>query len=894
MANQISINVTDNIPAINQATIDSDGKLGNTYSKSQLDLIIASGIKGLANTFSSPTAWTAGDPYLFESWKVVEAGTYANFKDSNNNAIIVTSADLAGNITTIDVTNGVATKNITALPSVRFHTIDTENSVIKNAFPKVELDGLWRGEGLYIETLAYTPFNNKLSLTIKNKRNEIVWFVAGLTTILGVNKISISSPLINGYIYFDTTNMPTFQQVVNFPIIEGSVVDISERQNIESVNKYDVLATKSSISLENKILVTDETQVTDSLYSITDFIPAKKGMRIGYVGKNNANSTYYDVAHVYDKFGVVVQKINRGAINGIYEFEITADNAASLRTVVENAYKDDFKLINLRSISKPEKSDYETIPASLLTGSGVAFDGSIIENPAWNRTGLLKVKPNSEIGYNGYLSNYYSIALYDANGRFIKPVLRSQLSDANIKNGTFETTSETMFIQATVQNDRLFRLFYVRKNSENIFPTVFQGYKNGENFKLTNGIEFYQQKEILDSWEKSIEMNAHERLYHNFLIANRNFFTLKNQAKIIDIKTVLKKGVLYGVQVAGSTHTISISKDSGVSYSDLFSITDSRIGEVIVNTAKEVNGVLFLRARMKTESLSYAEEVIYRAEKTDGTWNLSEVLTLPYGGVGTYKTFEFNWGFSYHKNIVVVNDYGTQGATGKIWLSQDFGKTFTKILDIYQAPHNLYMSNGHVHGSSYDPIFNRIWASTGDGYTNTYVLWSDDLGATWNKVQAPFKDENGQIHQHTQFVGILTGNDFVLFNHDSPRSGLYRYNRGKKSDTPIFEWAADVTDHSKNEIAKPTQYSGTAMQYEDGVYYAAMGWHDSAVADTGVLGKIIVSKDGYNWEVFYQDKINPVTNRGYLTANSNLIINRENVMFSTENEKWVILDKPIF
>ena len=273
---------------------------------------------------------------------------------------------------------------------------------------------------------------------------------------------------------------------------------------------------------------------------------------------------------------------------------------------------------------------------------------------------------------------------------------------------------------------------------------------------------------------------------------------------------------------------------------------------------------------------------------------VDEVLLLPYAGSGVYRTFEFNWGFSAYKNKVLINDYGTAGTAGQIWLSNDYGKTFSEILNIYQTPHSGYINNGHIHGSSYDPIFNRIWATTGDGYTNSYILWSDDLGATWNRTQTAFKDENGTVSQHTQFTGVLVSDEFVLFNHDSPRSGVYRYNRGKKSETPIVEWVADITDHSKNEIAKNTQYSGSALVYKKGVFYCLCGWHDSTVANEGVLGKIIVSKDGYNWDVFYSDKINPLTGRGFITSNSFLIVNENNVFFSTENDKWVVLDLPIF
>lgn len=253
-----------------------------------------------------------------------------------------------------------------------------------------------------------------------------------------------------------------------------------------------------------------------------------------------------------------------------------------------------------------------------------------------------------------------------------------------------------------------------------------------------------------------------------------------------------------------------------------------------------------------------------------------------------------NWGFSTYQNIVVVNDYGSQGTTGRLWVSTDYGKTFTKKLDINTAPYNTWIVNGHLHGSAYDAVFNRIWVSTGDGYTNTYVLYSDDLGTTWNKVQAPFKDENGNSFVHTQFVGIFADTDFVLFNHDSSRAGVYRYNRGKKSDVPKFEWVADITNHANNELATEGLYAGANLFKKDGVYYALSPWHDTAKGDAGILGKLLVSKDGYNWDVFFQDYTNPETGRGYISNASLLLVTDDYLVFNTENNKWVYLNKPKF
>lgn len=66
---------------------------------------------GIATTTTTPPATGA---YWY---KVDTAGTYTNFKDSSNAAIVVTTADLDGNLVHLEVTDNVAKKVVVALPA---------------------------------------------------------------------------------------------------------------------------------------------------------------------------------------------------------------------------------------------------------------------------------------------------------------------------------------------------------------------------------------------------------------------------------------------------------------------------------------------------------------------------------------------------------------------------------------------------------------------------------------------------------------------------------------------------------------------------------------------------------------------------------------------------------
>lgn len=80
--------------------------------------IIQTGIVGEATPASSPTAYNPTDypDGLYEKYDVKTAGTYANFKDSTNTAIVVSSGDLTNNFVQIWVENGVSQKVLSAKP----------------------------------------------------------------------------------------------------------------------------------------------------------------------------------------------------------------------------------------------------------------------------------------------------------------------------------------------------------------------------------------------------------------------------------------------------------------------------------------------------------------------------------------------------------------------------------------------------------------------------------------------------------------------------------------------------------------------------------------------------------------------------------------------------------
>lgn len=88
----------------------------------------------------------------------------------------------------------------------------------------------------------------------------------------------------------------------------------------------------------------------------------------------------------------------------------------------------------------------------------------------------------------------------------------------------------------------------------------------------------------------------------------------------------------------------------------------------------------------------------------------------------------------------VINGVTTNAAR-RVWISQDFGDTWSMAWDVYVSPDYKYGTGLHIHGVSYDHEWDRIWVLFGDntgagtnvaGTGNAQIAYSDDRGATWS------------------------------------------------------------------------------------------------------------------------------------------------------------------
>lgn len=130
-----------------------------------------------------------------------------------------------------------------------------------------------------------------------------------------------------------------------------------------------------------------------------------------------------------------------------------------------------------------------------------------------------------------------------------------------------------------------------------------------------------------------------------------------------------------------------------------------------------------------------------------------------------------SWGISTYDNVIVLAEYGPKTAeynARHVYLSTDYGETWETIFDLGST------QGAHLHGVCFDPWYNRIWVSNGDG-PHAAIRYSDDWGKTWTVVS------------NKQPTSIIALEHAVVFATDSSTNGFLRAPRIGRGKTPIIE-----------------------------------------------------------------------------------------------------------
>lgn len=210
---------------------------------------------------------------------------------------------------------------------------------------------------------------------------------------------------------------------------------------------------------------------------------------------------------------------------------------------------------------------------------------------------------------------------------------------------------------------------------------------------------------------------------------------------------------------------------------------------------------------------SVARRRVWRSQGlASGTPTWVQVLEAPYPGV----KFTQAWSQSTHGRIVLINEYGPKAgmpwpnvpgdengnvprgeAAVRTHLSLDYGRTFKAIFNLHDwvttAGGRAHSDMQHLHGVAWDPYWDRIWITYGDGMGgkgSNGVIYSDDLGASWNFAHHTPEGAASAF----QCVGILPMPRCVLMFGDTTPA-VMRIDRahGKRAGTYPVDVAYDST-----------------------------------------------------------------------------------------------------
>lgn len=319
-------------------------------------------------------------------------------------------------------------------------------------------------------------------------------------------------------------------------------------------------------------------------------------------------------------------------------------------------------------------------------------------------------------------------------------------------------------------------------------------------------------------------------------------------------------------------------------------------GEAMVVTNESGQGVNLSHVYLSTG---------WSVNKATTTWS-EKLVTI--GGIITPAYCLHDWSIA-KDGTVLISESGAQTSGGagnvtaditrarRVWKSKDFGATWSLIFDIvdYGATQGIpYGAALHVHGVTYDHDWGRIWVAYGDGVGDgkniagagyTQVVYSDDDGATWQKLATPalWPNAGAALSQTLQFISIVVFNNSVIFTHDLshplaplvyPKTGYRKL--GEPVPGPYYPSAVAGTPRKANRDARiPAFFCGEAYATQT----ATTRWGVAVTDDdgftwSGVYGEIPLQSPAMSSNGF-QQILGPTIN-GKVVATGSMYINNDN------------------
>ena len=352
-----------------------------------------------------------------------------------------------------------------------------------------------------------------------------------------------------------------------------------------------------------------------------------------------------------------------------------------------------------------------------------------------------------------------------------------------------------------------------------------------------------------------------------------------------DIHTVDGVDVLYGF--AGNSVMRSAS---GVDRGSPNILMTSPNKKATVNFVKKLEDGTLLVGLENADGAGVAK--IYKG--TPEVWNSSTTIfdvqwTEVLACESKNLRFSMWFGLSIYKNIVVVGEYGSNNVARNVYMSKDYGNTWSKI---FTAELDNTGAGVHIHDVCYDPYSDVIWICTGDGYWAQNVYFSYDGGTTWHK-------NYGYKESPSQFTQILPLPNCILFTSDNTEHmAVYRCMRDqvhRRMEHLDLELAYSYYDNYDAE--SPIGTNGCVVYGKDACVY--FGWAERYdVAKTN--SPVIATKDGHTFYEVWSDEDTSAMSSGYcgiygvygVSGKGNIAISYTNSETNTTDRHSIVMQAP--
>ena len=473
----------------------------------------------------------------------------------------------------------------------------------------------------------------------------------------------------------------------------------------------------------------------------------------------------------------------------------TVDNSTRLATTAHvkawNNYLDSIRTVTLTA----EKTD---LTPSELDRENIVFNGDLPEAKVLKLTGKRYIRNSTNVKINVLGSNQNgtglelpvgAVAYVLFNGTYISIISNSANTGSSggltsipqasstvlggVKVGSGLTINPNGVLSATPQS--AISLMHVGK------------FKEGSNYLagqlVEHGSGLYEVKANVNGAITPYNNPNFNKISHNnYAGPDRTLTTLShtqtNEISASNLPYMMTKDGL--VCLNKETRYLKVSLDYGLTW-EAGSIFD----------AGASSGIRWIKQTEDNELLVCTYTVVTDQATITRVWKSTGWTGSSTAPTSWTKVFEFqkkginlsDWGFSQHGKFVIMTEYGYKNGVDAVqdaetyarycYLSKDYGKTWTTIFDLGSVTDGIGV---HMHGACFDPYWNRIWVSHGDGfYGSNGLLYSDDLGKTWTSA-TQYHNQGANFSQSVHIIALPT---CILLASDSHPNGIQRIDRAQ-------------------------------------------------------------------------------------------------------------------